>query len=102
VIGYQFTEPLLKHVARIDDTEVRAALQALVSADLLVKSTTTPAGYAFKHHLTQEVAYRSELSERRGRLPGAVARVLEHQHADSRDEVADLISHHREEAGESN
>jgi predicted ATPase len=101
VIGYQFTEPLLKHVARLDDTQVRAALQALVSADLLVKSTTTPAGYAFKHHLTQEVAYRSELSERRGRLHGAVARVLEHQHADSRDEVADLISHHREEAGES-
>jgi predicted ATPase len=101
VIGYQFTEPLLQQVAGLDDTRVGAALQALVSADLLVKSTTTPAGYAFKHHLTQEVAYRSELTERRGRLHGAVARVLEQHHADSRDEVADLISHHRKEAGES-
>jgi class 3 adenylate cyclase len=100
VIGYQFTEPLLKQVVGLDETRLRAALRALVSADL-VKSTTTPAGYAFKHHLTQEVAYRSELSERRARLHGAVARALEQQHADSRDELADLISHHREEAGES-
>jgi class 3 adenylate cyclase len=101
VIGYQFTEPLLKQVAGLDDTRLRAALRALVGADLLVKSTTTPGGYAFKHHLTQEVAYRSELSERRGRLHGAVAHALEHQHADNRDELADLISHHRQEAGES-
>jgi class 3 adenylate cyclase len=100
VIGYQFTEPLLKQVVGLDETRLRAALRALVSADL-VKSTTTPAGYAFKHHLTQEVAYRSELSERRARLHGAVARALEQQHADSRDELADLIAHHREEAGES-
>jgi predicted ATPase len=101
VIGYQFTEPLLKQVSGLDDTRLRAALRALVSADLLVRSPTTTAGYAFKHHLTQEVAYRSELSERRGRLHGAVARALEQQHADNRDEVAALISHHREEAGES-
>jgi class 3 adenylate cyclase len=101
VIGYQFTEPLLKQVAGLDDKQLRATLGALVSADLLVKSPTSPAGYAFKHHLTQEVAYRSELSERRRRLHGAVARALEQQHLDKRDEVADLISHHREEAGES-
>jgi class 3 adenylate cyclase len=99
VIGHQFTEPLLKEVAGLDDTRLRAALRALVSADLLVASPTTTAGYAFKHHLTQEVAYRSELSERRGRLHSAVARALEQQHADNRDKVAALISHHREEAG---
>jgi class 3 adenylate cyclase len=101
VIGHQLTEPLLKQVTELDDQELRAALRTLVRADLLVRSTTTAAGYAFKHHLTQEVTYRSELSERRGRLHSAVACALEHQHADSRDELADLISHHREEAGES-
>jgi class 3 adenylate cyclase len=99
VIGHQFTEPLLKRVTGLNHHEMRAALRALVSADLLVKSTTTAAGYAFKHDLTQEVAYRSELSERRARIHGAVARALEDQYADSRDELADLISHHREEAG---
>ena len=101
VIGHQFTEPLLKQVTGLDDKALRAALRALIRADLLVKSTTTPAGYAFKHDLTQEVAYRSELSERRARLHGAVARALEEQHRDSGGELAGLISHHRQEAGES-
>ena len=101
VIGHRFTEPLLKRVTGLDDKELRAALRALVGADLLVQSTTTAAGYAFKHDLTQEVAYRSELSERRARIHGAVARALEQQHPDKRDELAALIAHHLEEAGES-
>ena len=101
VIGHRFTEPLLKRVTGLDDRELRAALRALVGADLLVQSTTTAAGYTFKHDLTQEVAYRSELSERRARIHGAVARALEQQHPDKRDELAALIAHHLEEAGES-
>jgi class 3 adenylate cyclase len=100
VIGHEFTEPLLKQVTRLDDRELRAALRALVRADLLVRSTTTEAGYAFKHDLTQEVAYRSELSERRARIHGAVARALEEQHPDRRDQLAALISHHLEQAGQ--
>ncbi|HEX2125917.1 MAG TPA: adenylate/guanylate cyclase domain-containing protein [Thermoleophilaceae bacterium] len=101
VIGHQITEPLLKQVTRLDDKELHAALRALVRADLLVWSTTTAEGYAFKHHLTQEVAYRSELSERRARIHGAVAHALEEQQPDKRDELAALIAHHLEEAGES-
>jgi class 3 adenylate cyclase/ABC-type dipeptide/oligopeptide/nickel transport system ATPase component len=101
VIGHRFTEPLLKRVTGLDDKELGAALRALVGAELLVQSTTTAAGYAFKHDLTQEVAYRSELSERRARIHGAVARALEQQHPDKRDELAALIAHHLEEAGES-
>jgi adenylate cyclase len=100
VIGHQFTEQLLKQVTRLDDKELRAALRALVRADLLVPSPSTAAGHAFKHDLTQEVAYRSELSERRARIHGAVARALEQQHPDQRDQLAALISHHLEEAGE--
>jgi class 3 adenylate cyclase len=100
VIGHQFTEPLLKQVTRLDDKELGAALRALVRADLLVRSTTTEAGYAFKHDLTQEVAYRSELSEQRARIHEAVARALEQQHPDERDQLAALISHHLERAGQ--
>jgi predicted ATPase len=100
VVGHQFTEPLLRQVTGLDDKELRSALGALVGAGLLMESTTT-AGYAFKHDLTQEVAYRSELAERRARLHGAVARALEQLHADRRDELAALISHHLAEAGES-
>ena len=59
------------------------------------------AGYAFKHDLTQKVAYWSELCERRARLHGAVARALEAQGPDERDRPAALIAHHLEEAGRS-
>jgi adenylate cyclase len=48
----------------------------------------------------QEVAYRSELSERRARIHEAVARALEQQHPDERDQLAALISHHLEQAGQ--
>jgi class 3 adenylate cyclase len=96
VVGHRITEPLLKQVTGLDDQELRAALRALVRADLLVPSTTTAAGYEFKHDLTQEVAYWSELSERRARLHGAVARALEEQAPDQGDQLAALISHHLE------
>jgi class 3 adenylate cyclase/ABC-type dipeptide/oligopeptide/nickel transport system ATPase component len=101
VIGHQFTEPLLRQVTGLDDKELRSALRALVEAELLTESTTTSGGYAFKHDLTQEVAYRSELGERRARLHGAVARALEQQYPDRGDQLAALISHHLEQAGES-
>ena len=101
VIGHRFTEPLLRQVTGLDDRELRSALRTLVGTDLLVTGTTNAAGYAFKHDLTQEVAYWSELSERRARLHGAVARALEAQAADERDRLAALISHHLEEAGRS-
>ena len=100
VIGHRFTEPLLKRVTGLDDQELWSTLRSLVRADLFVPSTTAAAGYAFRHDLTQEVAYRSELRERRARLHGAVARALEEQSPDRRDELAGLISHHLEQAGE--
>ena len=101
VIGHRFTEPLLKQVTGLDDQELWSTLRSLVRADLLVPSTTDAAGYAFRHDLTQEVAYRSELRERRARLHAAVARALEAQAPDEPDLLAAaLIAHHLEEAGQ--
>ena len=100
VIGHELTEPLLEQVTGLGDKQLRAALRALVRAGLLVRSSTTASGYAFKHDLTREVAYHSELGERRARIHGAVARALEQQHPDKRDDLAALISHHLEQAGQ--
>jgi adenylate cyclase len=88
-------------VTGLDGKELRASLRALVRTGLIVRSTTTAGGYAFKHDLTQEVAYHSELRERRARIHRAVARALEQQPAEQRDELAALISHHLEQAGQS-
>jgi adenylate cyclase len=56
--------------------------------------------YAFKHPLTQEVAYRSQLQERKRRTHAAVARAIEQHDAERLDERAALLAHHHEEAGD--
>src|SRR5262249_9385052 len=54
----------------------------------------------FKHPLTQEVAYGSQLGERRKRIHAAVARAIEATSAEKLDEQAALLAHHWERAGE--
>src|SRR5262249_27256388 len=56
--------------------------------------------YAFKHPLTQEVAYNSQLGDRRKRVHAAVARAIEATSAEKLDEQAALLAHHWERAGE--
>ena len=55
--------------------------------------------YMFKHPLMREVAYRSQLGDRRARLHAAVAAALEKLHADRLGEYASLIAHHWEASG---
>jgi class 3 adenylate cyclase len=101
VIGYEFSERLLELVAGLPERELLAALQALVAAELVVERPASPdRRYAFRHHLIEELAYRSELAERRARIHGAVASALERLYPDRRDELAGLIAHHLEEAAE--
>jgi predicted ATPase len=64
VIGKQFSEPILRRVMRLPD--LAASLNALQRAEFIYEEALYPeAEYAFKHPLTQEVAYRSQLQERR-------------------------------------
>jgi adenylate cyclase len=88
-------------VADLPDAELDAALSALGSAEFVYEQALYPEPeYAFKHPLTQEVAYASLLSERRARLHGAVARASEELHGDQPGAAAALLSHHWEGAGE--
>jgi predicted ATPase len=101
VIGHEFTERLLGLVTGLPERELLAALRALVAAELVVERPGSPdQTYAFRHHLIEELAYRSELAERRARIHGAVASALERLYPDRRDELAGLIAHHLEEAAE--
>jgi adenylate cyclase len=54
----------------------------------------------FKHPLTQEVAYTSQLTERRRNTHAAAARAVVELYPDKQDEQAALLAHHSEEAGE--
>src|SRR6059036_1623251 len=77
VIGKNFSEPILRRVAELNGGDLSAALHALTSAEFLYQEALYPeAEYTFKHPLTQEVAYRSQLAERRVRIHAAVARAI--------------------------
>ena len=101
VIGKRFAEGVLGRVANLPDVELASALHALMRSEFVYQESLYPeAEYAFKHPLTQEVAYRSQLSERRARLHAEVARALQELNAEKLDEHAALLAHHWEAAGE--
>ncbi len=83
VVGKTFTESLLQRVLEADAgaplpaAEVAAALRALTQAGFLYEQAIYPeTEYAFKHPLTQEVAYGAQLAARRAGVHAAVARAL--------------------------
>ncbi len=101
VIGKKFSEPILGRVADLGDGDLPAALHALTNAEFLYQEALYPeAEYAFKHPLTQEVAYRSQLAERRSLVHGAVARAIEEIDSGKLDERAALLAYHWEQAGD--
>src|SRR5207247_604064 len=76
-------------------------LHALTSAEFLYQEALYPeAEYAFKHPLTQEVAYRSQLAERKARVHAAIARAIEEVESGRLGERAALLAYHWEHAGE--
>jgi adenylate cyclase len=101
VIGKDFDERVLRRVAGLPDEELASALSALVAAELVYAQSLYPqVEYSFKHPLTQEVAYGSQLGERRARIHAEVARALEEVHADQLDERAALLAQHLELGGD--
>jgi adenylate cyclase len=101
VIGKTFAGPVLSEIVELPDAELSAALSALQDVELIYEQALYPESeYAFKHPLTQQVAYESQLSEPRARVHAAVARVVEARSALKLDERAALLAHHWEQAGE--
>ena len=101
VIGKRFSEALLQRVAGAADEEFAAGLRTLRQRDLVYEHALFPKLiYAFKHPLTQEVAYGSQLAENRRVAHAAVATVLEAKEESLREEYAALLAHHWEAAGQ--
>ena len=102
VIGKTFAEPILKAVCSPKgDGSLAEALHALKNAEFVYEQALYPvAEYAFKHPLTQEVAYNSQLQERRVQIHAAVARAIEAANLEKLDEHAALLAHHWEAAAD--
>jgi class 3 adenylate cyclase/tetratricopeptide (TPR) repeat protein len=106
VIGKEFAERVLQRVIAmqqavpISPAELADALRTLTAAELIDERALHPeVEYAFRHPLTHEVAYRSQLTEQRARVHDAAARTIIELDADKLDERAALLAHHFEGAG---
>src|SRR3954452_3266197 len=101
VVGREFSEPVTRSITGLDPNDLSESLGALCDAELVFERTLYPVGqYVFKHPLTEEVAYRTQLGERRARTHRAVARALEQTEAERLDEIAGLLSNHWERGRE--
>ncbi len=101
VIGKEFAEPVLRDVADLPEHELAEALRLLTKTEFIYEGALYPElEYAFKHPLTQEVAYRSQLGDRRARVHAGVARAIVELYPDRLDERAALLAHHWEKAGD--
>ena len=102
VVGKEFSAPVLEHAVDFPPEELEDALRVLVGGEFVYEQELFPeALYAFKHPLTQEVAYRSQLADRRAPVHAAVARSIEARYPERLDERAALLAQHWEAAGES-
>jgi class 3 adenylate cyclase/tetratricopeptide (TPR) repeat protein len=89
VIGKDVPFPLLQAIGEVPEEALRGALTRLQTAEFLYEKSLFPElEYTFKHALTQQVAYRSLLQERRRILH---TRSMEAIEALAGDRVADQV-----------
>ncbi|HEX7058543.1 MAG TPA: adenylate/guanylate cyclase domain-containing protein [Solirubrobacterales bacterium] len=102
VAGKEVAERTLTAVAGTTGPEQGdAALRALIEAGFLYELELYPERVlAFRHPLTREVAYASQLGEQRRAMHAATARALIALNPERLDELAALIASHMESGGE--
>jgi len=95
-IGREFGYDLLAGVSPLKQTDLTAALDQLVAAELIFKRGVAPAStYTFKHALVRDAAYESLLKARRLTIHDALLTQLKAQAATA----PELLAHHATEAG---
>jgi class 3 adenylate cyclase/tetratricopeptide (TPR) repeat protein len=102
VAGKEVGERALALVAGLaDGDEGEEALRELIEAGFLYELELYPERVlAFRHPLTREVAYGSQLAEQRAATHAAVARATIELNPDRHEELAALVASHMEQGGE--
>jgi adenylate cyclase len=100
VIGKEVSERALALTAGLEQ-EPGPPLGELISAGFLYEAELYPERIlAFRHPLTRDVAYSSQLAERRAATHAAAARAIIELEPERGDELAALVANHFEVAGE--
>jgi predicted ATPase len=95
VIGSPLPLGLVAAVSGVDAARVDGMLVELQHSDFIHPRTAEdPTTYAFKHILTQEVAYQSLLASRRMRLHEAAGRAIETIYGNSLGDHIGELAHH--------
>ncbi len=102
VAGKEVGENALGPISGLSDpAEREAPLHELIAAGFLYEAEVYPSRVlAFRHPLTREVAYGTQLAEQRAKTHAATARTLVELNPERHDELAALVAHHLEEGGE--
>ena len=101
VVGKEFGAAALGLAAGLSDEELETALAELIGGGFLYEAELYPRRVlAFRHPLTQEVAYGTQLAEQRVATHRAVARATIELEPERLDELAALLAHHMEQGGE--
>jgi adenylate cyclase len=101
VVGKEFGVRALHLTAGLQSDGSEPALCALTEGGFLYEAEIYPDRvFAFRHPLTREVAYGSQLAERREATHAAAARALIELEADRLDELAGLVAEHMNAGGE--
>jgi class 3 adenylate cyclase/tetratricopeptide (TPR) repeat protein len=101
VVGKEIGARALGLTAGLAEKELNPALCELVDGGFLYEAELYPERVlAFRHPLTREVAYGTQLGERRAATHAAAARALIELEPDRLDELAALVAHHMEAGDE--
>jgi class 3 adenylate cyclase/tetratricopeptide (TPR) repeat protein len=101
VAGKEFGERSLHLTAGISREEIDPLLCDLTDAGFLYEAELYPERvFAFRHPLTREVAYETQLAEQRAAIHAAAARTLIELNPERLEEMAALIANHMELGGQ--
>ncbi len=101
VVGKEVRERALVTIAGRDAEKCEEPLRELIRAGFFYEAEAYPERVlAFRHPLTREVAYGSQLAAQRSATHAAVARTMVELNPERQDELAALIANHFESGGE--
>lgn len=101
VVGKKLSVRALGLTAGIELDQIDQALCELIEAGFLYEAELYPQRVlAFRHPLTREVAYGTQLADGRAATHAAAARATIELERDRLDELAALVGHHLAEGGE--
>jgi class 3 adenylate cyclase/tetratricopeptide (TPR) repeat protein len=101
VVGREFSAQALGMAAGLEPGQVAPLVGELTDAGFLYEAEIYPERVlAFRHPLTREVAYGTQLGDQRAATHAAAARALVELNPDRHDELSPLIADHFEQGGE--